>query len=96
MITLLHSAGPLNMEEVEVLCCGAVGWMPPAETGGLVEHYVARFFTGETMHDSPLNERDLQRFFDDPERRYAVTNILPSDCSIVVYAQVDMYCTRRV
>ena len=76
------------MEEVEVLSCGAIGWMPPPETGGRIDHYVARFFTGETMLDTPLEERDLQRFFDNPDRRFAMANKLPSNCSTVLYAQV--------
>jgi hypothetical protein len=62
--------------------------MPPPGTEGLVEHYVARFFTGETWADTPVSERDLQRFFDDPDRRHAVATNLPSDCSTVLYVQI--------
>ena len=40
------------------------------------------------MHTTPVGERDLQRFFDDPERRVAIATNLPSDCSTVLYAQV--------
>ena len=94
MITLLHSVGPLHMEEVEVLCCGVVGWKAPPETGGLIEHYVARFFTGETMQDTPENKRELQRFFDFSERHYAVANNIPSNCSTVLYAQVNNHKSR--
>ena len=76
------------MEEVEVVCCGAVGWMPPADTGGQIQHYAVRFFTGETMGDTPDNEKELQRFMDNPERHFALATNLPSDCSTVLYAQV--------
>ena len=77
------------MEEVEVVSCGAVGWMPPPETGGLIQHYVARFFTGGTMQTTVESERDLQRFMDNPERHFAkASNLDPNDCSRVVYAQV--------
>ena len=68
--------------------CGAVVWMPPPGTEGLVEHYVARFFTGETWADTPVSERVLQRFLDDPDRRHAVATNPPSDCSTVLYVQV--------
>ena len=74
--------------EMVVPSCGQVVWSPPPNTEGLVVHYVARFFTGETMLTSPESERDLQRFFDNPDRRFAMANKLPSDCSRVVYAQV--------
>ena len=76
------------MDEVVVMSCGAVGWMPPPETGGLIQHYVVRFFTGETMQSTVESERDLQRFMDNSERHFAMATNLPSNCSRVVYAQV--------
>ena len=79
------------MEEVVVMSCGAVGWMPPPETGGLIQHYVVRFFTGENMHATDVSERELQRFFDNPERHFAMATNLPSNCSRVMYAQVLLY-----
>ena len=45
------------------------------------------------MLTSPESERDLQRFFDTPDRRFAMANKLPSDCSTVLYAQVYMNTT---
>ena len=83
--------GTVNMEEVVVMSCGAVGWMPPAETGGLIQHYVVRFFTGETMADTPVSEKELQRYMDNPERHFAKATNLPSNCSRAMYAQVYIY-----
>ena len=82
------------MDEVMVMSCGVVGWMPPPETGGMVNRYAVRFFTGETMQLTSFDERELQRLFDNDERNYAKAAILPSDCSTVLYAQV-VYCTIR-
>ena len=81
------------VDEVVVPSCGVVVWTPPPNTEGLVEHYVARFFTGESMETTGVSERELQRFFDNSETRFARATNLPSDCSRVVYAQV---CTLSV
>ena len=79
------------MSEVKVMECGAVGWMPPPDTGGLIEHYVIRFFTGETMLTTDVSEREMQKFFKNPERHFAMATNLPSDCTTVLYAQV-LHC----
>ena len=84
----MHSQGQMNMDDVEVLCCGGVGWMPPSDTGGLVHRYAIRFFTGDTMGSTPFHERELQRIFDNPEKRFTKATNLPSDCSRALHAQV--------
>ena len=73
-----------------MMSCGAIGWMPPPETGGQIDHYVARFFTGESMETTPFSERELQRFLNNSERHFAKAVNLPSDCSTVLYAQVHI------
>lgn len=74
------------MEQVEVMDCGIVGWMPPPNTGGEIKSYVIRFFTGERYQGGDYWE--IQRFFDVPDRHFAKANNLPSDCTTVVYAQI--------
>ena len=78
----------MNVDDVEVLCCGGVGWMPPSDTGGLVDRYAIRFFTGNTMDSTPSSERELQRIFDNPEKRFTKATNLPSDCSRALHVQV--------
>ena len=80
--------GQMNVDDVEVLCCGGVGWMPPLDTGGLVDRYAIRFFTGNTQDSTPFGERELQRILDNPEKRFTKATNLPSDCSRVLHAQV--------
>ena len=74
-----------------VMSCGAVGWMPPPETGGMVDRYAVRFFTGDSMDTTPFGERELQRLFNDSERCFTKAANLPSDCSTVLHAQVLFY-----
>ena len=78
-----------------VMSCGAVGWMPPQKTGGMVDRYAVRFFTGETMEMTPSSERELQRLFDNDERHFTKAANLPSDCSTVLYAQV-LLCYQMI
>ena len=71
-----------------MMSCGAIGWMPPTDTGGMVNRYAVRFFTGDSMELTPVSQRELQRLFDEDERNFAKAAKLPSDCSTVLYAQV--------
>ena len=82
------SLGQMSVDDVEVLCCGGMGWVPPSDTGGLVDRYAVRFFTGDSMETTTPSERELQRIFDNPEKRFTKANNLPSDCSTVLRAQV--------
>ena len=74
-----------------MMSCGAIGWMPPPETGGMVDRYSVRFFTGDSMETTPFSERELQRLFNNSEGRFTKADNLPSDCSTVLYAQVLLY-----
>ena len=65
--------------------------MPPPDTGGLVDRYAVRFFTGDNMHSTPSGERELQRIFDNPEKSFTKATNLPNDCSQVLHAQVYNY-----
>ena len=62
--------------------------MPPPDTGGLVDRYAMRFFTGNTLDLTPTSERELQRILDNPEKRFTKATNLPSDCSKVLHVQV--------
>jgi len=67
-----------------VLGCGIVSWKPPANIGGEMPGYVIRFFDGDTYETSSYT--NIQRYFDDPERRWAEAANLPSTRPI--YADV--------
>ena len=89
------SLGEIDMERVMVMSCGAIGWMPPQKTGGMLDRYVLRCFTGDTMHTTDISERELQRFLDNPERRFAKAANLPSNCSKEMYCQV-LLCYQEI
>ena len=76
------------VQEIEVLGCGIVAWKPPANTGGEMPGYVIRFFDGDTYETSSY--REIQRYFDDSERRWANAESLPSRRPI--YADVRAVC----
>ena len=80
--------GAISMKEVRVMSCGAMGWMPPPKTGGMVDRYVLQCFTGDTMHTTDISERELQSFLNNPERRFAKAANLPRNCSKEMYCQV--------
>ena len=40
------------------------------------------------MDNTAASERELQRYFENSDTRFAVATNLPSDCSRVLYAQV--------
>ena len=71
-----------------MMSCGAMGWMPPPKTGGMVDRYVLQCFTGDTMHTTDISERELQSFLNNPERRFAKAANLPRNCSKEMYCQV--------
>ena len=66
----------MSVSNITVLGCGIVGWKPPADTGGEMQGYAIRFFDGETYETS--QDREILRYFDDPNRRWAVAANLPS------------------
>ena len=76
------------VEDIVVPSCGVVVWSPPSKSEGLVKRHAVRFFTGETMETTAASERELQRYFDNPDTRFAVATHLPSDCSTALYVQV--------
>ena len=81
------------MADVVVMECGVMGWMPPPVTGGEIPGYVIRFFDGEDYTRS--NYREIQRFKEDPDRRFATAENLPADCSRIIYADVRIYVTKN-
>ena len=68
-LSLSHS-GAVSTDNIHVLGCGIVSWKPPANTGGEMPGYAVRFFDGDTYETSSY--REIQHYFDDPERRWAV------------------------
>jgi len=78
------SPGSVSTDDIQVLGCGVVSWKPPANTGGERPGYAIRFFDGDTYETSTY--REVQRYFDDPGRQWAVAASLPSTRPI--YADV--------
>ena len=76
------------MEQVVVMGCGVIGWMPPPVTGGEIPGYVIRFFDGEEYSGSTY--KNVQRYMNDPDRRWTAAENLPSDCSTTIYVDVRM------
>ena len=79
--------GAVSTSDIQVFGCGVVSWEPPANTGGEMPGYVIRFFDGDTYETSTY--REIQRYFDDPGRQWAVAANLPSTRPI--YADVCYY-----
>ena len=77
---LFLSPGAVSTVNITVLGCGVVSWKPPAVTGGEMPGYVIRFFDGDTYETSRYKE--IQRYFDDPERRWAEAANLSSTSSV--------------
>ena len=78
--------GQVDVNDIHVLGCGIVGWKPPANTGGEMPGYAIRFFDGQSYETSQYQE--IQLYFDDPNRRWAVATNLPK--SINVYVDVSI------
>ena len=72
----------MSVSNITVLGCGTVVWKPPADTGGEMPGYAIRFFDGETYSTSRY--REIQRYFDDPNRKWAVAANLPSSRTVYV------------
>ena len=83
-MTISLLPGAVSVSNITVLGCGIVSWKPPADTGGEMSGYAIRFFDGQTYETSQY--REIQRYFDDPNRRWAVAANLPSGRT--VYADV--------
>ena len=66
----------MSVSNITVLGCGIVCWKPPADTGGEMPGYAIRFFDGQTYETSQY--KYVVRYFDDPNRRWAVAANLPS------------------
>ena len=83
-IIIILSTGTVT--ETEVLGCGVLAWKPPSNRGNGQPGYVVRFFDGNTYETS--NYREILRFFEDPDRRWARPESMPSTRPI--YADVRM------
>ena len=81
-MAILLLSGAVSISNITVLGCGLVSWKPPADIGGEMPGYAIRFFDGETYGTSQYTE--IQRYFDDPNRRWAVAANLPSGRTVYV------------
>lgn len=79
----------VNSDDIEVLGCGVISWKPPQGQEGVVLGYVVRFFDGSTYEASSGSGgyREIQRFFEDYGRQWAIAANLPTD-GRTVYADV--------
>ena len=81
-MTISFLPGVVSVGNITVLGCGIVSWKPPADTGREMPGYAIRFFDGQTYESSQYKE--IQRHFDDPNRRWAIVANLPSGRTVYV------------